>query len=214
MAATVFPITPVTTETKLSISRRANASSVHANGGPTGVVGAARPATGPRAQLMTLDTTLETALVTISSGFGGWAGAIGVAGGVSVVIARRATTVREPVVDSADTVAMPSAATSSAGRAVAADLAAVADGAGADSVAVAGVEGGMVSGFDCDAPDGVRSGSGADGTSAAVVGAVSVGTVVSEAVSVSVAVSVSSAGVPVSCGVGAVLVLPDVPVVV
>jgi hypothetical protein len=157
--------------------------------------------------------TLDTALVTISSGFGGWAGAIGAAGGVSVVIARRATTVREPVVDSADTVAMPSAATSSAGRAVAADLAAVADGAGADSVAVAGVEGGMVSGFDCDAPDGVRSGSGADGTSAAVVGAVSVGTV-SEAVSVSVAVSVSSAGVPVSCGVGAVLVLPDVPVVV
>jgi hypothetical protein len=162
---------------------------------------------------MTLDTTLETALVTISSGFGGWAGAIGVAGGVSVVIARRATTVREPVVESAaDTVAMPSAATSSAGRAVvdavAADLAAVSDGAGADSVAAAAVEGGMVSGFDCDAPDGVRFGSGADGTSAAVVGAVSVGTVVS------VAVSVSGAGVPVSCGVGAVLVLPDVPVVV
>ena len=154
---------------------------------------------------MTLDTTLETALVTISSGFGGRAGAIGVAGGVSVVIARRAATVREPVVESAaDTVAMPSAATSSAGRAVVdaagADLAAVADGAGAASVAVAGVEGGMVSWFDCDASDGVRSGSGVDGTSAAVVGAVSVG--------------VAGAGVPVSCGVGAVLVLPDVPVVV
>jgi hypothetical protein len=158
---------------------------------------------------MTLDTTLETALVTISSGFGGRAGAIGVAGGVSVVIARRAATVREPVVESeADTVAMPSAATSSAGRAVVeaigVDLVAVAGGADTASVAVAGVEGGLVSRFDCDASDGVPSGSGMDGTSAAVVGAVSEG----------VAVSVAGTGVPVSWGVGVVLVLPDDPVVV
>jgi hypothetical protein len=45
-----------------------------------------------------------------------------------------------------------------------------------------------------------------DGTSTAVVGAVGV----SDAVSV----GVSDAGVPVAWGVGAVLVLPDVPVVV
>jgi hypothetical protein len=101
--------------------------------------------------------TLETTLLTISSGFGA-AGAIGFAGGVSVVIARRAVTVREPVVESAaDTFAMVSAATSSAGRAVidaaGVDLAAVADGADAASVAVAGVEGGLVSWFDCEPPD-------------------------------------------------------------
>src|SRR4051812_42999067 len=109
-------MTPVTTATKSSISRRANASSVHANGGPAGVVGAARPATGPSAQPMTLDTTLETAPVTISSGFGGRAGTIGVDGGVSAVIARRAAAVREPAVEStADTVTMPRAPLSSAG---------------------------------------------------------------------------------------------------
>jgi hypothetical protein len=105
---------------------------------------------------------------------------------------------------------MLSAATSPAGRAVVdgagADVAAVADDADAGSVAAAGVEGALVSWFDCDVPDLVRSGSGVDGTLTAVVGA--------DGVSDAVSVGVSDAGVPVAWGVGAVLVVPDVPVVV
>ena len=59
---------------KFSNSRRANASRPHINGGWAGVVGEV-PASGFKTQLMTLDTTLATA-VNRSGGDAGGAGSV------------------------------------------------------------------------------------------------------------------------------------------
>ena len=85
----------------------------------------------------------------------------------------------------------------------------MADGAGAVSVAAAGVDAWPASWFDCDARVWVRLGLSADGATASVVGAVAVAV----GSGVGVAVAVGDAGVAVSRGDGAVP-LPRVPVVV